>query len=207
MIKGQTDIIFIVDKSSSMTGIREEMLSVINGQIREAKEKFPGDTTTVTWTVFASGVQTPVMLENLSDIQEIPEDKYKPEGMTALWDAVGLTINRFEEKRGEIGKEDAVLCLVFTDGMENMSRTFSVDKIRKMVADREAGGHWTFSFHGASEAILDQADTIGINYASTQTFDTNNMSYFSGCATSNLGDYSKIRAIGATRSASYNSNR
>jgi hypothetical protein len=110
-------------------------------------------------------------VENLN-IQEYNEDKYVliPRGWTALYDAIGITINSIGEKLSLLAEEERPeknFVIVLTDGEENQSKEFSVPKIKEMIKHQEDKYNWSFIFLGANIDSYKEGSKLGYSYGNT----------------------------------------
>lgn len=172
MGKGKTYVAMILDKSGSMLPIRKSSLDSFNDQIRALKEETEKTKmeTVLSVVLFDQEIEVVEKGAEIVLIEEIKETEYLPGGATALYDAVGLTISRFEQTY-ELQKEDAVLFVIVTDGKENCSLEYRGEEGRKAIKAKieelKETGQWTFTFVGTENA-LDQA--VGFGIADTLRF-------------------------------------
>ena len=71
--------------------------------------------------------------------------------MTALLDAVGSTIQHIDHVHKVIGDDNIPEHTVFvitTDGLENASKEYSAEKVKKMIEEKQEKDHWEFLFLG-----------------------------------------------------------
>ena len=93
------------------------------------------------------------------------EKDYEVGGTTALLDAIGFTIQKIinvQKRTNELVRADKVLFVITTDGMENASREFSADKIKKMIGKQKKKYGWEFIFLGANIDAVTTAEQFGI---------------------------------------------
>lgn len=171
-----THYLLILDRSGSMGSIRTEILSAINeqiGQIKDLQRKFPEQTFIVSLVTFNQDI-TPVF-ENISalELREISPREYEPNGMTALLDAIGLSIHKLKHRFGkEIEQDEAsAVVAVFTDGYENSSKEYSHTQIRKMIARLDEEPNWTFTYVGATHDAIEIAISLSIREQNAMSTD------------------------------------
>ena len=158
-----TEIVFILDKSGSMSHLTNDTIGGFNGFI--ASQKALDGKATVTTVLFDT---TWKMLHDGIDIQEVKTmttTDYIAGGGTAMLDAIGETINRVQDRHDELGAEkpEEVLFVITTDGEENSSRSFTKKQIEKMIKHQTNGHGWKFMFLGANMDAVKEAASIGIN--------------------------------------------
>ncbi len=167
-----TEIIFVIDASGSMSHLIGDTIGGFNGFI-ESQKALDGKAT-LTTVLFDSSWRT---LHNGIDLQEVKPmstSDYITGGMTAMLDAIGETINRVQDRHDELGEEkpEEVLFVITTDGEENSSRNFKKSQIEKMIKHQTNGHGWKFMFLGANMDAVKEAESIGIssNYATSYTY-------------------------------------
>jgi len=95
----------------------------------------------------------------------ITSEQYFARGMTALYDAVGRTINETGARLAAMPENERpskVIVGITTDGEENSSREFTHEKVRKMIEHQRSKYKWEFVFFGANIDVKSAAATIGI---------------------------------------------
>lgn len=170
MSKPTTYVLLVTDKSGSMYPLAED----VRGGYNQYRQSLIDDTEAryrVTSVLFSTEVMYAVLCTAAKpgNMPELNEKNYAPGGGTALLDAIGKTIVEFEIAVPELAQGDRVLLVVQTDGRENSSREYSADGIKKMIADREAGGAWAAIFMGAGPDTWQQAGAMG--FSSSVSYD------------------------------------
>ncbi len=157
-----TEIIFLIDKSGSMSRLTKETIEGFNGFVDSQKDDTKTTLTTVlfdtTWRILHDGV-------DVYEVKPMTTEDYRAGGYTAMLDAIGETINRVQDRHDELGEEkpDHVLFVITTDGEENSSRKFTKSQIEKMIKHQTNGHGWTFMFLGANMDAVKEASSIGIS--------------------------------------------
>lgn len=164
MKKGLTEIVFILDRSGSMSGLESDTIGGYNSMI-EKQKKEEGEA--LISTVLFDG-QTDVLHDRvpLDKISPITEKEYYVRGSTALLDAVGGAIHHIGNVHKYAREEDVpekTLFIITTDGMENSSRQYSYDKVKKMIEKQKEKYHWEFIFLGANIDAVGVADRFGVD--------------------------------------------
>lgn len=163
MEKNRTELVFILDKSGSMSGLEADTIGGFNSLLKKQKKK--AGSVAVTTVLFDDRYQLLHDRFDIRDIQPISEKEYYVEGSTALLDAMGKTIHKIDnvqKNSRKKGHADKVLFVVITDGMENSSHEFSYEQIRKMVKQRKSKHDWEFLFLGANIDAAATAEQYGI---------------------------------------------
>ena len=135
MKKNFTELVLILDKSGSMSGLENDTIGGFNSMLE--KQKTVDGECRITTVLFDN---TYTLLHDRIDIQAVSpmtNAEYSVGGSTALLDAIGLTINKLvsvQKNTSEDYRADKVMFVIITDGEENSSRKYSVDKVRSMIA-------------------------------------------------------------------------
>lgn len=169
-----TEIIFLIDKSGSMSHLKGDTIGGFNGFI-ESQKALDGKATLTTvlfdntWQILHDNV-------DIHKVTQMANEDYNPYGGTAMLDAIGEIINRVQDKHDELGEEkpDNVLFVITTDGEENSSRKFKKYDIEKMIKHQTNGHGWKFMFLGANMDAVKEAESIGISkdYATNYNYDS-----------------------------------
>lgn len=157
-----TEIIFVIDKSGSMSHLVGDTIDGFNGFI-EGQKALDGKATLTTvlfdttWRTLHDGV-------DIHEVKSMTAADYSAYGGTAMLDAIGETINRVQDRHDELGNEkpDSVLFVITTDGEENSSYKFKKSDIEKMIKHQTNGHGWKFMFLGANMDAVKEAQNIGI---------------------------------------------
>lgn len=173
-------ILYVMDKSGSMTMLRDAVVSAFNEFLHEQQElaKKQGNEVDLTLAMFDADWSTGLNAQayviaydaiNIHDIPDMTLEQYLPSGGTALFDAIEKTVNRLG------AGYDKVVCVVQTDGEENSSRTATADSVRTLVESKTAEG-WLFIYLGAAldemaaKAHMQQSGTTGFATADSLTY-------------------------------------
>lgn len=158
-----TEIVFILDRSGSMGGLESDTIGGFNSMIQKQKKE-EGECF-VTTVLFDSVVETLHDRVDLSAVPDMTEKEYFVRGSTALLDAVGSTMEHISDIHKYVRKEDVpsnTIFVITTDGMENSSRKYSADKVKKMIEAKKETG-WDFIFLGANIDAVSTARSFGID--------------------------------------------
>ena len=163
MKKGLTEIVFILDRSGSMSGLEADTIGGFNAMI--AKQKKEDGEAYVSTVLFDDRCE---VLHDRISMDEVPfmtEDEYYVRGCTALLDAVGGAIHHIANVHKYAREEDRpekTLFIITTDGMENASKHYSYDKVQKMIKKEQEKYGWEFLFIGANIDATKEAGKFGI---------------------------------------------
>lgn len=162
MKKDLTELVFILDKSGSMSGLEEDTIGGFNAMIRKQK-KAPGEAL-VSAVLFSDDSDVIIDRVPLDEVKPLTEDDYFVGGCTALIDAIGGAIHHVQMIHKYIRKEDTpehTMFVITTDGMENASHQYTSNQVKKMIKKQEKKG-WEFLFLGANIDAVSTAANFGI---------------------------------------------
>lgn len=168
----------ILDRSGSMYSCIEQTVTGVNSQIRRIKEiaeRFPEQEVATSLCLFNHKVSQVRDRVSIGMLEEISYLDYQPDGNTALYDAIGLTIKRLQETIGqEVERNEAsVVVVIFTDGRENASRQFTHNHISSLISELEMTGKWSFSYIGATLDAVNIAVNLNIRASNASRYSVN----------------------------------
>lgn len=164
MKKDLTELVLILDRSGSMSGLESDTIGGYNAMLE--KQKKEAGEAIITTVLFDDRYELLHDRINLKGIAPITDKEYFVRGSTALLDAVGRTINKIGNVQKHTAVEqraEHVMFVITTDGMENASREFSYEKIRKMIEHQKSKYGWEFIFLGANIDAIATAERFGIS--------------------------------------------
>lgn len=160
--------LIILDESGSMSSIYKQALDGANETIqtiRSVQESAQDQNQFLTFVTFDSGNRTPVRTIidacPISDVRNLTDNDYNPNGCTPLYDAMGESLTKLEQK---VQEGDHVLVTIITDGMENSSTHYNAMMIHEIVKRLRAKG-WTFVYIGANQDAIEVARSMNIENA------------------------------------------
>jgi uncharacterized protein YegL len=160
-------VAFILDRSGSMERISKQSMNNFNEQLQTLKKESHDQETLVTLVMFNDKIDTKFIDKPLDEVNELTD--YPTSGMTALYDSIGMTVNKLE---GSVKKDHAALVVVITDGEENASSDYRGEDGRKAIKYKierlEKLGNWTFTFLGANIDV-ERVGVDGMAFASANT--------------------------------------
>ena len=164
MKKGLTEIVFILDRSGSMSGLEADTIGGFNSLIKKQRKE-PGEAV-VSTVLFDDSCDVIHDRVPMDKVAKMTEDTYFVRGCTALLDAVGGAIHHIGNIHKYARDEDRpekTLFIITTDGMENASRRYTYKKVKKMVERQKEKYGWEFLFLGANMDAIAAAGNIGIH--------------------------------------------
>jgi len=161
MNQNLTEIIFILDRSGSMGGLESDTIGGFNGFVKKQAEAGQTSLTTVLfddrYEILHNGI-------NAGDAI-LTDNEYFTRGSTALLDAVGKTINDVGRRLSDTPEDSRpgkVIFVITTDGLENASKEFNYDKVKKMITHQSEKYGWEFIFMGANIDVVKEGSKLGI---------------------------------------------
>ena len=158
-----TELVFILDRSGSMSGLESDTVGGFNSMLEKQKKE---DGAALVSTVLFNSES--VVLHDRADVHTIEpmtERQYTVGGCTALLDAIGDAVHHIGNVHKYAHPEDVpahTLFVITTDGMENASRRYSAHDVRKLIERQKEKYGWEFLFLGANIDAVETAQTIGI---------------------------------------------
>ena len=159
---GQTELVFILDRSGSMAGLESDTIGGFNGMI--AQHRSEGGDVLVSTVLFDHEHEVVHDRVRIADVPALTSKEYYTRGCTALLDAMGDAIHHIKNVHKYARPEDRparTMFIITTDGMENSSTRYTADQVRAMVKQQEEAG-WAFVFLGANIDAVQVAGGLGI---------------------------------------------
>ena len=164
MKKNLTELVFILDRSGSMAGLEKDTIGGFNSMIAKQRKE-PGEAY-VSTILFDNHREVIHDRVDIHKIQPMTQEQYYVRGSTALLDAVGNSIRHIANVHKYAREEDRpekTLFIITTDGMENASREYSYERVRKMIEHEKEKYGWEFIFLGANIDAAKEAARFGIS--------------------------------------------
>ena len=164
MKKNLTEMVFILDRSGSMSGLESDTIGGFNAMIdKQKREEGEALVSTVLFDNDSTVIHDRV---NVQQVKPMTEREYSVRGCTALLDAIGGAIHHIGNVHKYAREEDVPERTVFvitTDGMENASRRYDSDKVKRMIEHQKNKYGWEFLFLGANIDAVETASHFGID--------------------------------------------
>ena len=164
MKKGLTEVVFILDRSGSMSGLEGDTIGGFNSMIeKQKKEDGEALVSTILFDNYSEVLHDRV---EVSKIEPLTDRDYTVRGCTALLDAIGGAIHHIGNVHKYARNEDVpehTIFIITTDGMENASHQYSREKIKAMIERQKTKYGWEFLFLGANIDAIETARSYGID--------------------------------------------
>lgn len=194
--KNKLVVALLLDESGSMAGIKSAALSAVNEYIQSLKKDY--ETKPELGEIYLSlitfsnayqekeNVRFIYNLRNITEVSELTDSQYDPDGGTPLLEAIGKTIESLDtvEERnpsnaghplaGFLTDKDGdckIIMVIQTDGEENgWNPEYTKDKVQELITAREAKGNWTVLFLGAGIDAIQEGMKVGVSASSSYAF-------------------------------------
>lgn len=164
MRENLTEIVFILDRSGSMSGLESDTIGGFNSMI--AKQQKEEGEAIVSTVLFDDEIDVIHDRVAIGDVKKLTEEDYYVRGCTALLDAVGGAIHHIGNVHKYAREEDRpakTLFVITTDGLENASRHYSFKDVKKLIKRQQEKYNWEFLFLGANIDAIEVAGNMGIS--------------------------------------------
>ncbi|NLJ77816.1 MAG: VWA domain-containing protein [Tissierellia bacterium] len=164
MKKDLVEVIFILDRSGSMGGLEDDTIGGYNAMI-EKQKKLEGRAL-ISTVLFDDRYELLHDRVDLERINPMTSKEYYVRGTTAILDAMGISISNMINIQKNLARDDRaekIMFIITTDGMENASREYNYDMVRKMVEYQKEKYGWEFLFLGANIDAIETATRFGID--------------------------------------------
>lgn len=172
MKKNLTELVMILDRSGSMSGLEADTIGGYNAML-EKQRKMEGEVL-VSTVLFDDRIDVIHDRLGLDEVPKMTDKEYYVRGCTALLDAVGSAIHHIanvHKYAREEERPEKTIFVITTDGMENASRRYTYEKVKKMVEHEKEKYGWEFLFLGANMDAIEVAGRFGIHEDRAVTYE------------------------------------
>lgn len=160
-LKKEIDIVFLLDRSGSMSGLEQDTIGGYNSYIKKQKNQ----KTKITTILFDHDYEMINERKPIKEIKKLTEKEYFVRGSTALFDALGKSINYMDRQ-----KKEKVIFIITTDGEENSSTEYTKEKIKELIKKHKT---WEFIYIGADIDSYKEGMALGINKTNIANYQKN----------------------------------
>lgn len=158
-----TEIVFILDRSGSMSGYEEDVIGGFNSTIEKQRQET--GTALVSVVLFDDVADVVYDRVKIDEVRPMTNKDYYARGTTALLDAIGGAIHHIGNVHKYARKEDVpdkTIFIITTDGMENASRMYGSRRVKEMIKRQTERYGWEFIFLAANIDAVETAERYGI---------------------------------------------
>ena len=175
--------IFVLDGSGSMSSIKRQIIEGYNSQLKAIKKSTTNEfISRASLFVFDSGgwhtsvtdyVQTKFSNIDISEVKELDDETYQPNGGTPMYDGIGRAIKDTNKLLGDEINDIDVIITVLTYGLENASKDYTGSQIADLIKEYQEEYGWVFNFIGANVDVESLANELNIPIGNTISFEAN----------------------------------
>lgn len=168
-------VAIVLDQSSSMGTCLGTTIAGFNEYVQTLRESKAEGEITLSLSKFPakeSTVEVVYVGKKLGLVPDLSEANYKPDGMTPLRDAVGITVREIDERLSKMAERPQVTVVIITDGGENQSREFSESAVKELIQSKEKAGGWSFVFIGANQDAWTTGTSLGVRSTNVSNYST-----------------------------------
>lgn len=151
----------VLDESGSMSDNTSQTIAGFNEFLQDRKKDAQENPVRLWLTKFNTTFTKMYTGEPVAAVQPLTSYTYKPDGMTALYDAIGATVRSMEKELAASDENPRLLVLIMTDGGENSSREITLQGVKSMIKTCEDSERWVFTYIGANVNAQYEAETLG----------------------------------------------
>jgi uncharacterized protein YegL len=202
----KTYISLILDCSGSMETIRAETIEHFNEQIEQIIKDSKDLETRISLVTFNNEADIKFFNQPLSKLKPLTLQTYVPNGYTAMYDAIGSTLDRMTSEIGDINdKNVAALVVILSDGQENNSKKYSAEDIATKIKLLQGTDRWTFSYLGANQDLSEIQKRFNIPKGNISAFvaSSSGMKRATAMSVGSTSRYLGLRSAGITYSNDY----
>ena len=192
---------FILDSSGSMSADRVNTVNLFNRQVATVRSlaiSYPEQKFLTGLTVFNEKINHLMRETPVHKLIELGIDKYRPNGYTALYDAIGESVTGIKERYGQTidQGEMSVVVIILTDGHENASTRFDQRMIAAMIDELQATDGWTFTILGADFDITNVSSELNFSQRSSFNYSKSDFKYITDDVEASIRNYADMKSKG-----------
>lgn len=170
----------LLDRSGSMEECRESTISAFNEYVNTLR-KDESVSARISLTLFDDqSIDLVFDKQKPRDMPKLDKETFVPRGMTPLNDAIGKTADKISKET--LRENENVAFVILTDGLENASKEYSRDAVRKLLERVQKEKNWLVIYLGANQDAFAEGAARGIAAAQSMIFDVDRMPQVVGAA-------------------------
>jgi len=193
MNKNKSHVVLVLDRSGSMQSCKTDTEGGVNSFIEEQAK--PEGEVTISIVQFDNVYE--YVCKNIQ-ISEVKPYKLVPRGSTALLDAVGMAVVETGEYLAGLEESDRpglVTIMIVTDGLENSSKEYTNESVKKLIEEQQEKYNWQFSYLGANQDAFKVGGLMGLKAGDIGNYSEENTS---GAIRAMSGKFGRMRSAVAT---------
>ncbi len=163
-----SEIVCIIDRSGSMASIIDDAIGGFNSFLKDQRA-IPGKAY-LTLVRFDNEYEVVYESKPILDMPDVTEETLRPRGTTAMWDAIGKTLEDTRDRMKLAMHDYKVIVVILTDGAENDSRSYDEEKVKGLIEEGKKQS-WEFLFLGANIDAFAVSKSINLNAAQTVQYE------------------------------------
>lgn len=201
----KTYVAIVLDMSGSMADCRKPTILGFNEQVQTIKNNADNGKYFVSLVKFNNKVDKQFFNESVENLVELNDNSYHPNGGTAMYDAVGQTIDWLNETTDINDPNNAYLVIIISDGMENASEKYKSSDVAEKIQSMMNTGRATITYMGANQdlSIVNKNLHIPLSNMACYTSDDTGTSHAMNKMSGHTKKYMTCRAKGAAPSANF----
>jgi hypothetical protein len=204
-MKKHTYYHLVLDKSGSMDTCWKEARQSFESQLKGFKERQKEYADQELFFSYCAFNQALRFSEGVVPMSQAVIDwsVIYPDGMTALYDAIGNSIQFLKTQLGpKLENEHAdVVMLILTDGFENSSRLFNAQQVKQQINLLELGGKWTFLFLGAGLNVDEATSELNRQGKNSISFEKTEIVSSMDSVNEEIHDFMKLKSLGLKKNS------
>lgn len=208
-MKQKTHVVVVLDQSGSMWKTKSSTINGYNEQVQQAKEDAEDQDILFSLITFNGNVKEHLWNVPVTEVQEANEQDLQTQGSTALFDALGYTIQKLLDTTDTEDENTAYLICVITDGEENTSKHYNANSIKELIESVQSTGKWTISYMGCDgnylKEVARRTSVPVANCAVWSNSNKQNTEFAFSELKGKFGNYFRNRSKGVLCSANFHS--
>jgi len=191
----------LLDRSGSMEDCRDKTIDAFNEYVNSLKSSSRAGTRLSLTTFDSESIDVVFDTLRIEEVRKLTRETYVPRGMTPLFDAVGQTIAKIDKVT--LLPDERIAFAILTDGLENSSKEFTVEAIRKIVTERQEKQNWLVLYLGANQDAWAAGAQIGVAAAHAMDFGTDHAAAAMESMSRSMGRYRSAPKARARAAAAF----
>ena len=187
----------VLDESGSMNRGKIETINGFNEQIQSVRSGAT-DSVDVEVIVTTFGSDAKILKEfvSINAMSDLSDDDYNPDGLTAMYDGVGITIDALKSRPDIDDDNTTVLMVILSDGQENNSKKYNQSTVAEMIQDVKGTERWTITYMGANQDLTQITKGLNIDAGNTVMFDASDaVGYAAGASLRSVATTNFMHAV------------